>query len=158
MTLLLTTAFLAATALALPTTPLVQSRGSDNPQPLGVESGQLFDQLNFTTYESQHCTGAGRVWTGSGYGLYNVAQMQSYSLTRSLNDNEVLEFFTSLGAGLQSKYSVDYGLTRYADACALYDSTAGINATTSDNKGHGRWEGCHTLENNEACANLFQTQ
>ena len=85
--------------------------------------------------------------------------MQSYKLSRALHDNEVLEFFTSLGAGAPSRYSVDYGLNDEGEAaCVLYDSTAGLNATDGDdNNGDGRGKGCHTLKHNEACANLFQT-
>lgn len=83
--------------------------------------------------------------------------MKSYSLSRSLDDQERLDFFTGDGVGLASKYSVDFAMddANADEACVQYDSTAGVNATTHDNKGHGRWNGCHTLNNNEWCANLW---
>ncbi len=85
--------------------------------------------------------------------------MQSYSLSRSLADDEHLDFFTGNSTGLADQYSVDHPTDgHYTEACLFYDSTAGVNATTHDYQGHGRKNGCHSLNNNEWCANLYITK
>ncbi|CAD6576559.1 MAG: hypothetical protein ASARMPRED_007778 [Alectoria sarmentosa] len=156
MPLLLTTVILAVTALALPTsTNPILSR--QIPQSKGLGVGELFSQLTFTTYAEPSCQGSGNAFT-TAYGFFEAFQMQSYSLSRSLHANEVLDFYTGFGTGLQSKYSVDHAVDgHYTEACLQYDSTAGINATTNDDEGHGRWNGCHTLNNNEWCAMIWQS-
>ena len=155
MTALLTTAFLAATLLALPTsTTRILPRALPAE---GVGQGDLYSQLTYTTYAEINCQGSGHTVTG-GYGYYTAYQTQSYHLSRALRNNEVLDFYTGFGTGLPSKYSVDHAMDGdYDDACLQYDSTAGINATTHDNEGHGRHIGCHTLVNNEWCSNIYQT-
>lgn len=83
--------------------------------------------------------------------------MQSYSLSRHLSDDEVLQFFTGHEDDVSgSRYQVDHNMDgHYTEACLLYDSTAGINATEDDTHGHGRLKGCHNLINNEWCANMW---
>lgn len=155
MAVILTTALFAVTALALPINTVPVSL-RDTPQALGVDPGELFPaDLMFTTYAEKSCEGEGHAFK-SAYGYYDAFQMQSYSLTRSLHDYEVLDFYTGFGTGLNSRYAVDHAMDgNYAQACVQYNSTAGINATTYDNKGHGRWDGCHELKNNEWCAVMW---
>lgn len=141
MALILTTAFIAIIALALPaiTTPVLPRQ--DYPPPLGVEAGTLFPAgFTFTTFADKSCKGVGHVFSddGAGYGDYAPWQMQSYHLSRDLKSYEILEFFTGFGTGLQNKYSVDHAMdSHYTESCLQYDSTAGTNATTDDDKDHG---------------------
>ena len=157
MARILIIAFLAIAALTLPiaTNPILPR---DDPQPLGIDPRLLFsDGLEFTTYADKSCQGDGIHFKGA-YGLYEAFQMRSYKLSRSLTKNERLDFFTAFGTGLPDRYSVDHAMDgQYTEACVLYDSTAGVNATTHDDQGHGTWNGCHTLKNNEWCANLYIT-
>ena len=157
MARILSIAFLAIAALTLPISanPILPG---DFPLPLGPDPGRPFSPgLEFTTYANKSCKGEGHVFT-SAYGYYAAFQMQSYTLNRSLTANERLDFFTGNGTGLPDRWSIDHAMDgHYTEACLLYDSTAGINATTHDNQGQGRGNGCHTLNNNEWCANLYIT-
>lgn len=161
MALILIIAILAIAALTLPTAtnPILPR---DYPPPQGIDQGLLFSKgLEFTTYANKSCQGDGHAFKGA-YGYYAAFQMQSYSLSRSLADDEQLDFFTGNSTGLPDQYSVDHATDgHYTEACLFYDSTAGVNATTHDNQGHnqshGRNNGCHTLKNNEWCANLYIT-
>ncbi|KAF6228848.1 hypothetical protein HO133_006959 [Letharia lupina] len=160
MTLILATAFIAITALALPN-PTNSILPRDFPEPLGRNQGSPFTALTFTIYEEPHCKGepAG-TYTGS-YGFYEAHQMQSYRLTRTLTIHEVLDFYSGSATDLTVNNTHDPTKNgHYTEACWLYDATAGINATEKDQAtgggGHnGKTAGCHTLNKNEWCAILW---
>ena len=80
--------------------------------------------------------------------------MQSYHLSRSLLDNEVLDFYSGSRTDLQHKNTINHAMNgHYTEACWLYDATAGLNATTDDiPRKQGVEIGCHTLNQNEWCA------
>lgn len=162
--MLLSTVFLAIAALSLPTsaTPVLPRGDADPPPPLGIDIGNIETvDLVFTSYTDEHCQNDGQAFR-TAFGFYMAQNMKSYHLNRSLKKDEVLEFFTGYGTGLSSKYSVDNTMDgHYTEACLQYDSTAGINATTNDDpqnagSSQGRWSGCHTLHNNEWCANIYE--
>ena len=161
MALILTTAFIAITALALPNpnpTSNIQSR--EFPQPLGSRSGASFSyDLTFKIYAEQNCTGE----PAGSYGFYEAYQMQSYHLSRTLGWAETLDFFAGPGGDDEPvNHTIDHALDgHYTESCLLFDVRAGVNATTYD-KGvddptdsHGRNVGCHTLVRNEWCANIW---
>ena len=143
-------AFIAVTALALPNSinPLLPR---DFPPPLGINQGHDFSGLTFKLYAEKDCKGdpAG-IYTGS-YGFYEAYQMQSYNLSRQLMANEVLDFYSGLRPDSRDKNKFNHGVNgHYTEACWMYDTTAGVNATTDGL--HGTHLGCHTLKNIEWCA------
>ncbi|CAF9932991.1 MAG: hypothetical protein ALECFALPRED_005459 [Alectoria fallacina] len=156
MALPLTTAFLATTALALPT-----STDPVLPQALGFDSGLDFLELTFTIYAEKDCKGepAG-IYVGS-YGYYEAYQMQSYRLSRDLYDNERLDFYSGSETDQPHvNHSIVHTLdSHYTEACWLYDVTAGVNATEHDNinEHQGSNKGCQTLIENEWCAVIWKT-
>ncbi|CAD6584814.1 MAG: hypothetical protein ASARMPREDX12_001758 [Alectoria sarmentosa] len=156
--LLLTTAF-ALIALALPSPPnLIDALlPRDFPQPLGVYHGAPFEGLTFTIYAERNCKGTpAGIYTGD-YGLYEAYQMQSYHLSRTLLDNEVLDFYSGTPTDLRAKNTINHNLNgHYTEACLLYDVTAGQNATTDNSADKaGKIQGCHTLNMNEWCAVIW---
>lgn len=87
--------------------------------------------------------------------------MNSYRLSRPLEENEVLDFYSGLATSKVVNNTFDSTLDgHYTEACWLYDVTAGVNATSHDD-GHdedkdGRQKGCHKLNKNEWCAIVWQ--
>ena len=177
MAMILTTAFLAVTALALPNPPPVTTITTLVPPtvhpvttvtvslpsnaPSGARTGQNFDDgLTFKPYKEVDCHGeAAAVYTGQ-YGLWEAYQMQSYSLSRALRNDEQLDFFAGIDANGNINNTADNSKNgHFTLSCFKFDVRAGANATTSDvgkdPKFHGRDEGCHTLVHNEWCANLW---
>lgn len=164
MALILTTAFIAVTVLALPSSndALVPR---DFPPPLGSGQGQTFSPpLTFKVYAEEHCNGdPAAIYTGS-YGLYEPYQMQSYHLSRTLNSSELLDFYSGSRTDPSDKNSFnDIVNGHYTEACWIYDTRAGLNATTEDQadiygEHHGKQKGCHTLVENEWCAIIWIQQ
>ena len=162
MAMILTTAFIAITALALPNAPpVVGVTVPPAPAPDGVETGKDFDDgLVFTLYKGVECHGEPAIVYRGQYGRWEALEMQSYNLSRSLELNEELDFYSGIGADGKVNYTVDNSRSgHFSDSCFQFDRRAGVNATTSDAgkhpKMHGRNEGCHTLVHNEWCANLW---
>ncbi len=153
-----TTIFITFTAFALITSAApgvsISSRGA--PEPLGKDANYRWTTLIFTTYSEPNCKGDSQKFQGDGaYGDFMACQMMSYYLNRHLDTYEQLDFFTGDGP---DRYSTDLTMNgNIAASCLQYDVTAGINATTHDDQGHGTHNGCHTLHNNEACANIWLT-
>lgn len=157
MALILASAFLAVAALAFPnpTNPLLRR---NFPQAQGTGQGLDFDKLTFTVYEGGDCLRQPKgVYKGS-YGFYEAHQMMSYKLSRPLNPNEVLDFYSGSATDLSVNHTYNPAVeNHYTEACWLYDATAGVNATTQDDLGReeGRKAGCHTLLQNEWCAIIW---
>lgn len=114
--------------------------------------------FTFTTFADKSCKVGKQEFSAprAGYGFYEAYQMQSYHLSHDLQNFEKLDFFTGYGVAPQ-RYAINHAVdSHYTESCLQYDSTAGDNATTDDDKDHGgRKAGCHTLNNNEWCANLY---
>ena len=170
MALILATALVAIIALALPNPPNTLSP-HDYPKAKGYLTGNQYNHnLTFTIYAEKKCTGNPQMTYSGQYGYYDAFQMQSYHLSRTLSKSEVLDFYSGSQTDLEVNHTIDYTLDgRYAEACWLYDATAGLNATTGDRefeenqeyqekqKHHGRHEGCHTLVANEWCAVIWHS-
>ena len=166
MALILMTAFIAVTALALPNSPSLTGplRTSGFPVAQGVEQNIDFLDLTFTTYPKGTCQGgASGIYTGV-YGFYVAHQMQSYRLTRDLFDDEALDFYSGSESDEEVNNTLDPSKEgHYTLSCWLYDATAGFNATTQDRASssfsaqhHGRTQGCHTLNKNEWYAIIWK--
>ena len=163
MVMILTAAFIAVTALALPNAPLVATVTMQlTPAPSGVETGKKFDNdLKFKPYKGVDCHREPAAVYEGQYGRWEAFQMQSYSLSRSLRPAEQLDFYSGMGADGNINYTVDNSRSgHFSISCFRFDLRAGVNATTSDvgqhPKIHGRNKGCHTLVHNEWCANLWK--
>ena len=162
MALILATALVAITALALPIPPNRLSP-RDFPQPQGVGQGAKFDaSLTFTIYSDINCNGNPAGIYTSSYGFYEAYQMQSYHLSRNLFMNETLDFYSGSPTHPQVDHAIDHSLDgHYTESCLQFDRRAGKNATTSDKPisdlqdNHGRKKGCHTLVANEWCAVIW---
>lgn len=151
-TTILTTAFIAVTALALsnPTDSLLPRE--DLPPPKGIDQGSPFVELEFTVYAEADCKGpAAGIFDGS-YGFYAARQMQSYRLNRTLmSGQETLDFYAGpwLPGLSENNYTVDHALNgHYTTSCLSWDFTADYN---------GGEAGCHTLPQNEWCAMIWRT-
>ena len=165
MALILTTAFIAIIALALPNPkPTINILPPKLPQPLGSRSGAPFSlDLTFTIYAEPDCNGEPAGVYTSSYGFYEAYQMQSYHLSRALLWPETLDFFAGIGGDDEpANHTIDHTLDgHYTESCLLFDVRAGVNATTHDKgvddpaESHGRNVGCHTLVRNEWCANIW---
>ena len=167
---ILTTAFTALTALALPnptdsplpTLPndfppglgppgLLGSLEADQGTQFGVAHGSPFDKLEFTVYAEPDCKGTpAGIYDGS-YGFYSARQMQSYHLNRTLlHGAEQLDFYAGLLPGLlELNHTVDHDLDGHmSTSCLEHDFTMGLQDERV---------GCHTLEFNEWCAVISKT-
>lgn len=167
MALILLTAFISVTALALPN-PTNSLLPRDFPQPLGFDQGSPFDQLEIMVYSQENC---GRKPAGifdGNYGFYIGYQMKSYHLSRSLYDYENLDFYAGLGTDSKINNTVDDARnTHYTESCLQFDVRAGSNATISEVASEkeialqpaydGKTAGCHTLDKNEWCAIIWKT-
>ena len=163
MVMILTTAFIAVTALARPDAPpVVTVTVPPPPAPPSVDVGKKFDDgLIFKPYKGVDCHGEPAAVYDGQYGLWEAFQMQSYSLSRSLGPAEQLDFYSGIGSDGNINYTVDNSRSgHFSTSCFQFDLRAGVNATTSDvgnhPKIHGKKEGCHTLVHNEWCANLWK--
>ena len=153
MVMILTTAFISVTALALPDVPPTA--------PPSLSSGdEFFDGLIFKPYKGVDCHGEPAAVYDGQYGRWEAFQMQSYSLNRPLLDGENLDFYSGRGTDGNINYTVDNSKSgHFSVSCLQFDLRAGVNATTSDTgnhpKLHGKNQGCHTLVHNEWCANIW---
>lgn len=161
MALILFTAFISATALALPN-PTDSLLPLPVPDDLGVISGAPFAGLEFRVYLGSDCNDNPAATFDGQYGHFAGYQMRSYHLNRTLYHNETLDFYAGLGTDL--KINNTYDKTRNGHStisCLQYDVTAGFNATEGDlnnyrnDHGDGTQAGCHTLNNNEWCASIW---
>ena len=152
MAKILTTAFIAVTALALPNpTNSLLPRDDDFPQPIGVATGSPFYKLEFTVYAQEDCKGTPAGIFDGSYGFYAARQMQSYRLSRTLyHGQEELAFFAGPLPGLlELNHTVDHALNgHYTTSCLEYDFLVDLN---------GELKGCHTLPNNQWCAVISRT-
>ena len=165
MALILTTALIAVTALALPDAPPVTTVTVPAPAaPSGLETGLNFTAgLVFQPYKGVDCHGDPAAKYNGQYGFYDPWQMQSYRLSRSLEANEYLDFYSGIGSDGNINYTVDNSKSQDLSlSCVKFDLRAGVNATTSDvgkhPRFHGRNKGCHTLVHNEWCARIWLAQ
>ena len=148
--MILTSTLIAFAAFALSASATVTP-----PPNLGINQAAIYGGLlQFSIWTDAHCKGT-EYTNQAGYGEYIPVQMQSYSLSRDLEDFEKLDFYVGDGTGL-NLHEATFGNT--AVACQRYSVTAGINATTHDanGAGHGRHVGCHDLIALQWCANLWQ--
>ena len=145
-TMILTTAFIAITALALPD-PTHSLRRRDFPQPIGQDQGKPFDKLELTVYAEQNCQGTPAGIFDGSYGFYAARQMQSYRLNRTLvHGYEQLDFYAGplLPGYLDLNHTVDMARNgHYTTSCLEHDTVADFI---------GERAGCHTLEVNQWCA------
>ena len=161
MAMVLTAAFIAVSALALPnpTHSLLPRDGT--PLGIGSNQGSPFDFLEFTVYAEKDCKGTPAGIFDGSYGYYAARQMQSYHLNRSLHHGaEVLDFYGGFLPGTKEvNHTVDHALNEhYTLSCWAHDVTAGLDGATTDRPAsHGELKGCHTLVNNEWCANIWNT-
>ena len=157
MALILTSALMAVTALALPN-PINTLAPRDIPQPIGFSQGIAFLDLTFKIYPKSDCKGSPAGNYQGSYGFYDAYQMQSYHLSRTLYDDEVLDFYSGSATDSQPNNTIDHALDgHYTEACYVLDVTAGSDATTDDDdNSKGRKQGCHTLKHNEWCAMIWR--
>ena len=152
MAIVLTTALIAVTALALPD-------AAPPTAPPGLSPGGKFDdRLEFRPYKGVDCHGTAAAVFEGQYGYWEAFQMQSYSLSRSLKHYETLDFYSGIGTDGKINHTVDNSKSgHFSVSCLKFDLRAGVNATTSDtgDSPHGRDKGCHTLVHNEWCANIW---
>lgn len=165
---ILATAFIAIIALVLPAVTGPVLPRLDYPPPLGFTQGFDFLDLTFTLYAEKNCNGEPAAISKGSYGIYKAYQMQSYRLSRPLYEEEKLDFYSGSETDLYSSSetdllvnnTIDHALDgQPAETCWVYDTTAGVDATTHDNgaESHGRHQGCHTLDKNEWCAVIWKT-
>lgn len=151
MSFIVKIAFIAGAVLALPNPGDLLLR-QDRPQPKGTDQGALFDNLTLTVYEGNNCKGKpSAIYTGN-YGYYDAYKTQSYSLSRILQDDETLDFYSGPGEYDPAKNS------HYAEQCWQFSARAGINATTDKEQSAARDQGCHTLTQFQWCAMLWKSQ
>ena len=148
MAMILITAFIAVTALALPDAVFEDWIGRN------------FTDLIFKPYKGVDCHGKPAAVYEGQYGFWDALQMQSYSLSRPLEPYEFLDFYSGIGTDGMKNHTVDDSKTGHVSiSCMNFDLRAGVNATTSDTgndpKFHGRNQGCHTLVHNEWCAKIW---
>lgn len=161
MALILFTAFISVTALALPN-PTHSLLPREVPDDLGFDPGTPFYDLEFTVYKSSNCNGKPAATFLGQYGHFAGYQMHSYRLSRALDSAEVLDFYAGLGPDLSVNNTYDETRNGHSTiSCLLYDVTAGHNATEGDidkhanDRGDGRQAGCHSLNKNEWCASIW---
>ena len=161
MAMILTTAFIAVTALALPNPTESLLPRDDIPPAMGQAQGSPFDFLEFTVYAEKDCKGKPAGIFDGSYGYYAARQMQSYHLNRSLHHGaEVLDFFGGFLPGTKEvNHTVDHARNEhYTLSCSTHDVTAGLDGATTDRPAiRGEHKGCHTLVNNEWCAMIWNT-
>lgn len=163
MVMILITALLTVTALALPNAPPVTTVTVSLPSPVpsGAKTGKNFDDgLTLKLYKGIDCNDKPVAVYEGQYGWGEAYQMQSYSLSRSLRNEEQLDFYSGMDANGNINNTVDNSRNGHVSlSCFKFDVRAGANATTSDvgnhPKFHGRNEGCHTLVRNEWCSILW---
>lgn len=161
MALILFTAFISVTALALPN-PTGSFLPREVPDDLGLHPGTPFVDLEFRVYLGSDCKGNPAAIFDGQYGHFAGYQMRSYHLSRTLHDNEVLDFYAGLGTDLRVNHTYDETRNGHSTiSCLQYDVTAGFNATEGDlnnyrnDHGDGTQAGCHTLNNNEWCPSIW---
>lgn len=161
MALILFTAFIFVTALALPN-PTNSLLPREVPDDLGFDSGDPFFKLEFKVYKGSNCNGNPAATFDGQYGHFAGYQMRSYHLNRSLNSAEELDFYAGLGTDQKVNHTYDETRNGHSTiSCLLYDVTAGYNATegdignTASDHGKGTQAGCHTLISNEWCASIW---
>ena len=161
MALILLTACVSVTALALPN-PTYSLPPREVPPNLGLKLGTPFVNLDFTEYKKVDCDGEPEAVFDGQYCRFAGYQMRSYHLNRTLKVGETLDFYAGLGTDVEVNRTYDHTWNGHSTkSCLLYDVTAGVNTTerdvgfhVSDHTPNGRYVGYHTLNENERCANI----